>query len=73
MITTEQQRHAQWVLDQVAMVNPYNRQGTNSKEQFYIYQSGFLAAYLMSLMREDPYIQKRFTRHIQAVKPPKRA
>ena len=71
MITTEQQRYAQWVLDQVASVNPYNRQQANSKEQFYIYQSGFLAAYLMSLMREDPYIQRRFTKHIQDVKLPK--
>jgi hypothetical protein len=71
MITTEQQRYAQWVLDQVASVNPYNRQQANSKEQFYIYQSGFLAAYLMSLMREDPYIQRRFSDHIKKTNQPK--
>jgi hypothetical protein len=71
MITTEQQRYAQWVLDQVASVNPYNRQQANSREQFEIYQSGYLAAYLSSLMREDPFIQRRFSNHIHKNKQPK--
>ena len=65
MKNLEQHRRAQWVLDQVGEQNPYNRQGENNTEQYYIYQAGFLAAYLASLMREDPFIQKRFLRHLQ--------
>jgi hypothetical protein len=72
MTRQEQQRYAQWLLDQVAQVNPYNRQQANSKEEFYIYQSGFLASYLVSLMREDPFIQRRFIRHLDTLKSPKR-
>jgi hypothetical protein len=70
---SKQQQHsyAQWVLDQVAQINPYNRQQTNRKDEFYIYQAGFLASYLCSLMREDPYIQKRFSRHLDKIKSPK--
>ena len=30
----------------------------------YVYASGFLASYMASLMMEDPYIYKRFQRHI---------
>ncbi len=69
MITPQQQREAEWLLDQIARVNPYNRQAANSLEQYYIYQSGFLAAYLSSLMREDPFIRKRFSKHIAAIDP----
>lgn len=69
--TQQRQREAQWVLDQIASVNPYNRQQANSKEEFYIYQAGFLAAYLNSLMREDVFIQKRFLKHIDQIKSPK--
>lgn len=71
MATREQQRTAQWVLDQVASVNPYNRLNANSDREFTIYQSGFLAAYLASLMQEDPFIMKRFTRHIDKCNRPK--
>jgi LAS superfamily LD-carboxypeptidase LdcB len=69
--TQQQQREAQWLLEQVAKVNPYNRQQANSKEEFYIYQSGFLASYLVSLMREDHFIQQRFLRHLDKIKSPK--
>lgn len=69
--TQQQQREAQWVLDQIASVNPYNRQQANRLDEFYIYQAGFLASYLNSLMREDPYIQKRFLKHIDKIKSPK--
>jgi hypothetical protein len=70
--TQQRQREAQWVLDQIASVNPYNRQQANSKEEFYIYQAGFLASYLNSLMREDLFIQKRFLKHLDSLKSPKR-
>lgn len=58
-----------WILEQVGRVNPYNRQADNSKDQYAIYQAGFLAAYLASLMREDPFIQRRFERHCERIGP----
>ena len=67
MASREQELNAQWVLDQIARQNPYNRQQSNRLSEFYIYQSGFLAAYLASLMAEDPYIRKRFSRHIDKI------
>lgn len=71
MITKQQQQMAQWVLDQVGSVNPYNKQSLNSPLQYQIYNSGYLAAYLSSLMREDPYIQRRFSDHIKQTNQPK--
>lgn len=56
--------HAQWVIDQVSSINPYRRQELNEAQEFAIYNTGFLASYLTSLMREDPYIRKRFINHI---------
>lgn len=56
--------HAQWVIDQVSSINPYRRQELNEASEFAIYNTGFLASYLTSLMREDPYIRKRFIKHI---------
>ena len=71
MTKRDQQCTAQWVLDQVASVNPYNRQNANTGRESAIYQSGFLAGYLASLMKEDPYIMKRFIRHIEQCPKPK--
>ena len=68
MATKQQEQMANWVLDQVGSVNPYSRQGTNSKSEYYIYESGFVAAYLASLMIDDPWELKRFERHIKAKK-----
>ena len=65
MITKQQKATAHWVLDQVSEVNPYNRQGDNRKSEYNIYQSGFIAAYLASLMQEDPWMRKRFEQHIK--------
>lgn len=64
MATKQQTNMANWVLDQVGSVNPYNRQGENSTQDYNIYQSGFLAAYLASLMLEDPWVLKRFEQHV---------
>ena len=68
MATKQQQDTAYWILEQVGSVNPYNRQGDNSREQYNIYQGGFVAAYLASLMVEDPWMRKRFEQHVKAKK-----
>jgi hypothetical protein len=57
-----------WILEQIGTVNPYNRQGANAKGEYYIYEGGFLAAYLASLMEEDPWIRRRFEQHIKSKK-----
>ncbi len=68
MATKQQEQLALWVLDQIGTVNPYNRQGANAKSEYYIYEGGFLAAYLASLMLNDPWERKRFEQHIKAKK-----
>lgn len=68
MATKQQKDLAMWVLEQVGSVSPYNRQGENNKDQYNIYQSGFLAAYLASLMQNDPWEIKRFEQHIKSKK-----
>ncbi len=68
MVTKQQKDMANWVLEQVGSVNPYNRQGVNAKDQYNIYQSGFVAAYLASLMLEDPWMRKRFEQHVKGKK-----
>ena len=68
MATKQQKDMADWVLNQVGSVNPYNRQGENSTQEYSIYQSGFLAAYLASLMLTDPWEMKRFEQHIKGKK-----
>ena len=68
MATKQQKDLALWILEQVGTVNPYNRQGANSKSEYYIYEQGFLAAYLASLMLNDPWERKRFEQHIKSKK-----
>ena len=68
MATKQQTDMANWVLDQVGSVNPYSRQAANAKSEYYIYEQGFLAAYLASLMLNDPWERKRFEQHIKAKK-----
>ena len=68
MATKQQRDLANWILEQVGSVSPYNRQGENNKDQYNIYQSGFLAAYLASLMLNDPWEMKRFEQHIKGKK-----
>lgn len=60
----EHQQLIEWVLQQVGATNPYNRLHENKKSEYYIYQSGYLAAYLASLMREDPFVYRRFKDHV---------
>ncbi len=54
------------ILTLVGQINPYNRQRDNDTTLYNLYTAGFLAAYLASLMREDPYIYKRFYKHIES-------
>lgn len=61
---------ADWILDEIGTVNPYNRAGENLKSEYFIYLSGYLAAYLGSLMQEDPYIRKRFEAHVRSQRGP---
>ena len=68
MATKQQSDMANWILDQIGTVNPYNRQGENRKSEYYIYEGGFVAAYLASLMINDPWERKRFEQHIKSKK-----
>ena len=68
MITKQQTDMAHWILEQVGSVNPYNNRAANSRDQYNIYQGGFVAAYLASLMLDDPWMKKRFEQHIKGKK-----
>lgn len=70
MVTKQQKDMAYWILEQVGTVNPYNRRGENLKNEYYIYQGGYLAAYLASLMEEDPWLRRRFEQHVKAQRGP---
>lgn len=70
MTSKEQRDLSEWIMSQVGAVNPYNRLNENRKDEYYLYQTGFLASYLASLMREDPYIYKRFKSHVEGRKKP---
>lgn len=52
------------VIENVRGINPHT---ATEGRIGYVYASGFLAAYLASLMMEDPYIYKRFQRHIDSI------
>lgn len=65
MTTAEHRRRTNHILETVGQVNPYNRSGQNLKNEFYIYNMGFLAAYLASLSEEDPFILRRFVKHVE--------
>lgn len=52
------------IIRSVQEINPHtNKEGRVG----YVYAGGFLASYLASLMLEDPYIYKRFRRHIEQI------
>ncbi len=50
------------ILRDLARVNPYTSQ---ERDHAYVYATGFLASYLASLSEEDPWVYKRFKRHIE--------
>lgn len=62
---------AEYIIQLAGKSNPYNRQGSNLKSEFYIYNMGYLASYLASLCEEDPYILKRYKRHCEDQRRPK--
>ena len=70
MATLKQKEYAEWILAQVGSVNPYNKQAANKTHEYYIYTSGYLAAYLGSLLAEDVMMRAQFERHIKAAKGP---
>ena len=50
------------IIDSLRAINPHtSEQGRIG----YVYASGYLASYLASLMKEDPYIYLRFRKHIE--------
>lgn len=53
------------ILEQLGQINPYNRMHDNRKSEYYIYQMGFLASFLASLMEEDSLVYTRFKHHIE--------
>lgn len=65
MTQAEHRRRTDHILATVGQVNPYNRSGQNLKSEFYIYNMAFLASYLSSLAEEDPYILRRFLKHVE--------
>ena len=65
MATRKQKEYAEWILQEVGRVNPYNKQAANSSHEYYIYTSGYLAAYLGSLLAEDILLRTQFERHIK--------
>ncbi len=56
------------ILDTIAVVNPYNRHAANQINEYWIFQAGFSAAFLASLMEEDPFIARRFRQHVEEVR-----
>ena len=70
MATRKQQEYAQWILAEVGQINPYNRTGENLKSEYYLYQAGFLAAYLGSLLAEDVILRRQFERHCEQQRGP---
>lgn len=65
--TRSHDQYAEYIIDSIAKINPYNRSGENSKSEYYIYQMGFLASYLASTLEHAPYKFKQFKQHVDAV------
>lgn len=76
MDKNQQRKQAEWILAQVASINPYNRQGQNDPQLYNLYTAGFLAAYLAAVISDDTWAIKRFQQHIAgkgpAARPSKR-
>lgn len=53
------------LLEDLAQVNPYNRLGENKHNAYYLYQMGFLASFLVTLMEEDSLVAARFRRLLE--------
>lgn len=71
MSSKKHKENVDWILAITGTVNPYNRSGQNVKSEFYLYQMGFLASYLASLMEEDPFVARRFKKHVESKQRPR--
>ena len=65
----EHKQYTDAVIASLRSINPHNAE---EGRVGYVYASGFLASYLASLMVEDPYIYKRFKRHIDGLIVPRK-
>lgn len=72
MSNPDNRRAAEDVLNAIAQINPYRRDQANLKNEFYLFQMGFLAAYLASVFRDDPLRRRDFIRHLESLRSPKR-
>jgi hypothetical protein len=62
MQKTQQEQYADWIMQQIRLINP-NLDANDRRG--YIYSTGFLAGYVASLMQEDPWLARRFRKHIR--------
>ncbi len=49
----------------VGSVNPYRRNQLNSPKEYYLYNMGYLAGYLGSLLEREPQLRAEFYRKIK--------
>lgn len=69
IVASKQHRDfAAHILQQLGEINPYNRQGQNLRNEYYIYQLGFLAGYLASVFENDPILYREFREHLKRQK-----
>ena len=61
MSTPQQKAYANQILRDLSQVNPYSK---TDGMIAYLYAAGYLAGFIASLAEEDPFIYKRFKRHI---------
>lgn len=64
MTKEEAKKRAEWILDEVGKINPYRRQRANDPRLYYIYQMGYLASFLGSLMEQDSHVKSLFKQQL---------
>ena len=63
-----QKDYAQQILTDIAKINPYK---SNDKNMAFIWATGYLAGFIASLAEEDPFVYKRFSKHIEEQRLPR--
>ena len=53
-------QRAEWILDSISHINPYRRQLQNRKSEYYLWQMGWLAGHLASILEDDPIRAREF-------------
>lgn len=61
---SKQQERTEWILQSVGLRNPYNRSQQNQKNLYYLYQAGYLASFLSSIMERDTGVVELFRRQL---------